>query len=165
MEIEQMTQKDLIEFREHHAHKNNLICPICKKKRNLGDFVVDHQHKSKSEINGENGAGMVRGVICFMCNSTEGRMLSKFKMSGLNRNVEFVDYLRSLADYLDQPTTQFIHPSEKPKEPKLMKRPFAKIAKAYSLEFPKKKPLEYPKTGKATKLIKELSEKYDIPLR
>lgn len=165
MEIVQMSQKELVEFRISEAEKLGHVCPICEIKRNKDDFVVDHQHKTKNEVNGENGAGLVRGVICFMCNSTEGRMLSKFKMSGLNRNVDFPSFLRSLADYLEQDNTHYIHPSEKEKEPKLLKRPFNKIAKLYAEEFPKKKKLEYPKSGKATKLIKELSEKYDVPLR
>jgi len=164
MEIEQMTAKGLIEYRESEAEKMDNVCPICGNKRNLNEWTVDHQHKTKAETNGVNGAGMVRGVICFKCNSTEGRFLSAFKRSGLRYDVEFTDFIRSLADYLDQPNTHYIHPSEKAKEPKLKKRPFNKIAKMYSEEYPKKKMLEYPKSGKATKIIKELSEKYKVPL-
>jgi len=164
MEIVQLEQKDLKEFRETLANEQELVCPICKHKRDLSDFVVDHQHKTKGEKNGENGAGMVRGVICFMCNSTEGRMLSYFKRSGLNKDTSFIDYLRGLADYLDKPTTNYIHPSEKPKERRLMKRPFNKVKKIHDALYPRRKPLEYPKSGKATKLIKEIAEEYGIEL-
>lgn len=164
IEIEQMEAKDLKSFRENLAHEQELVCPICEKKRLLQEFVVDHQHKTKGEKNGHNGAGMVRGVICFMCNSTEGRMLAKFKRSGLNGQIGFADYLRALADYLDTPTMNYIHPNEKIKEPKLMKRPFNKIKKLHDAKFPKRKVLEYPKSGKATKLIKELAEEFDIEL-
>lgn len=164
MKIEQMDSKRLVEYRESEVIALDGICPICKNKRDSSDWTVDHQHKTKSEINGVNGAGMVRGVICFKCNSTEGRMLSAYKRSGLRHEINFTDFLRNLADYLDKPTTHYIHPSEKPKEPILKKRPFNKIAKAYAIEYPKKKKLEYPKSKKATKLIKELSLRYGIPL-
>lgn len=164
MEIIQMEAKELKQFREDLAHAQEHICPICVKKREPHEFVVDHQHKTKGEKNGHKGAGMVRGVICFMCNATEGRMLAKFKRSGLNKDVDFGDYLRALADYLDQPVTQFIHPNEKIKEPKLMKRPFNKIKKIHDELYPKRKKLEYPKSGKATKLIKELAEEHNIDL-
>jgi len=164
MQIVQMTAKDLIKYRESESERMHNICPICGNKRDANEWTVDHQHKTKSETNGINGAGMVRGVICFKCNSTEGRFLSAFKRSGLRYDVEFTTFLRSLADYLEQPKTHYIHPKEKTKEPKLKKRPFNKIAKMYAEEFPKKKILEYPKSGKATKLIKELSERYNVSL-
>jgi len=164
MKIEQMKDSDLKPFRESKALEQQMVCPICEKKRLMQEFVVDHQHKTKAEKNGVNGAGMVRGVICFMCNSTEGRMLSYFKRSGLNSHVDFADYLRGLADYLDQPTTHLIHPTEKPKVKKLLKRPFNKIKKLHDAKFPKRKGLEYPKSGKPTKLIKELAEELSITL-
>ena len=164
MEIEQMEAKDLRQFREDLAHNQELKCPICTLTRELGDFVVDHQHKTKGEKNGHRGAGMIRGVICFMCNATEGRMLAKFKRSGLNKDIAFQDYLRALADYLDTPVTNLLHPNEKVKEPKLMKRPFNKIKKIHDEKFPKRKKLVYPKSGKATKIIKELAEEFNISL-
>ena len=164
MKLIQMNEKDKKEFRDQKAREQNYICPICNQKREPSEFVVDHQHKTKAEKNGENGAGLVRGVICFMCNATEGRMLAKFKRSGLNKDISFQDYLRALADYLDQPTTNYIHPNEKPKERRLMKRPFNKIKKLHDEKYPRRKPLEYPKSGKATKLIKELSEEFGIEL-
>lgn len=164
MEIVQMVDKELKPFRENKAQEQKMICPICQKKRLMQEFVVDHQHKTKTEMNGHNGAGMIRGVICFMCNSTEGRMLAKFKRSGLNGQISFQDYLRALVDYLDVPTTNFIHPNEKPKEKKLMKRPFNKIKKLHDVKYPRRKGLEYPKSGKATKIIKELAEEFTIDI-
>jgi len=164
MEIVQLESKDLKPYREKVALEQDLICPICKNKRDLKDFVVDHQHKTKNEQNGINGAGMVRGVICFMCNSTEGRMLSYFKRSGLNKDTSFSEYLRELASYLEQEPTNMIHPTEKVKEKKLMKRPFNKIKKLHDAKYPKRKKLEYPKSGKPTKVIRDLSEEFGIPL-
>jgi hypothetical protein len=164
IEIEQLEAKDLKAFRESLAKEQQMVCPICNLEREMKDFVVDHQHKTKGEKNGHNGAGMVRGVICFMCNSTEGRMLAKFKRSGLNKDISFVDYLRNLVKYLEQPTTNLIHPNEKVKEKKLMKRPFNKIKKLHDQKYPRRKPLEYPKSGKPTKVIKELAEEFEIDL-
>jgi hypothetical protein len=163
-ELRQLESKDLKPYREKLALEQELVCPICKNKRELKDFVVDHQHKTKSEKNGMNGAGLVRGVICFMCNSTEGRMLSYFKRSGLNKDTDFSQYLRALADYLDQGTTNLIHPTEKEKVKPLMKRPFNKIKKLYEAKYPKRKSLEYPKSGKPTKLIEELAAEFEIEL-
>lgn len=162
MELIQMNASMLKEYREIEAEKMGYVCPICKKKRNPDDFVVDHQHMTKAETLGENGAGLVRGAICFMCNSTEGRMLSKFKMSGLNRDTDFAEFLRSLADYLDKGTTHYIHPNEKPKTPKLGKRVFNKLNKLYIAKYPKRKALEYPKSGKVTKQIQFLLEEFEL---
>ena len=162
MELIQMNEKMLKEYRESEASKQNNICPICKKKRLDNEWTVDHQHKAKDAINGVDGNGMVRGVICFMCNSTEGRMLSKFKRSGLANQISYVEFLRNLADYLEKPTTNYIHPSEKIKERKLSKQAFNKIRKLYIKDYPRRKPIEFPKSGKPTKQIKELAEKYNI---
>ena len=162
MEMVQMTEKMLKEYRAEVSKQQKSVCPVCKKKRMDNEWTVDHQHKAKDAENGINGNGMVRGVICFMCNSTEGRILSRYKRSGLAAQISYSDFLRNLADYLDQPVTHYIHPSEKPKEPKLSKAAFKKIQKLYAIDFPKKKLLDFPKSGKASKLIKELALKYKI---
>ena len=162
MNMIQMEHKELKPYRESKVEELKHICPICKNKRELHQFVVDHQHKTKVEVNGIAGAGLIRGVICFKCNSTEGKMLNRFKRSGLNGEIDFITFLREMANYLEQDTTNIIHPTEKPKIKKLMKRPFNKIKKLHDEEYPKRKSLEYPKSGKATVLIKELSERYDI---
>jgi len=162
--IIQMSGSILKEYRESKVLELGHVCPICNIERKTEEFVVDHQHKTKSEKNGIDGAGMVRGVICFMCNSTEGRLLAKFKRSGLANDITFQYFLRALASYLDQPVTEFIHPNEKSKEKRLMKRTFNKIKKIHDEKYQKRKPLEYPKSGKATKLIRELSEEHGIEL-
>lgn len=159
-----MEQSGLKAFREVVSSDQGFVCPICNLKREPSEFVVDHQHKTKQEKNGTNGAGLIRGVICFMCNSTEGRMLSYFKRSGLGGSISFQQYLRGLAEYLDQPNTNLIHPNEKIKERKLMKRSFNKIKKIHDEKFPNRKKLEYPKSGKVTKLVKEISEEYGVEL-
>ena len=164
MQMRQMEHKELKPFREAEVHKIGHICPICKIKREKHEFVVDHQHKTKVEVNGVNGAGMIRGIICFKCNATEGKMLSRFKRSGLNGEVPFTDFLRELADYLDQDVTDIIHPTEKPKVKKLMKRPFNKLKKLHDDKYPRRKKLEYPKSCKPTKLIKDLSVEFNIEI-
>lgn len=58
-----------------------------------------------------------------------------------------------LADYL-----------EKPKPKKLGKRLFNKIAKLYKEEYSNRKPLEYPKSGKLTKKITELADRYNLTI-
>lgn len=159
-----MQDKELKPFREAKVLELDHICPICKNKREKHEFVVDHKHKTKTETNGVNGAGMIRGVICFKCNSAEGRMLSKFKRSGLHKDTDFADFLRTLADYLELETTNLIHPTEKVKVKPLMKRPFNKIKKLHDIKYPRRKKLEYPKSGKPTKMIVDLAKEFDIEL-
>ena len=66
--------------------------------------------------------------------------------------------LRSLADYLEREPTEYIHPREIPKEPKIGKREFTKLNKYYKGKYPNRKPLEYPSSGKWTNVLKELAD-------
>ena len=164
MVLIQLETKEIKEFREklNKAQKN--ICPITKKPIQIGNHVLDHQHMTKKEVLGENGAGLIRGVLDFRANSWEGKVVNSFKRYGLNKEVDLIDALRNLAEYLEQDNLPYIHPNEKIKPKKLLKRPFNKIKKMYSEKYPKRKVLEYPKSGKATKLILELSKEFNIDI-
>ena len=122
--------------------------------------VLDHKHKLfKDQPLGEDGAGLCRGVIHRSINSWEGRVVNSWRRLGLHKmNKTLPELLRGLADYLEREPTEYIHPSEVPKEPKLGKREFKQLAKIYSEKYPNRKPLEFPKSGKWTKELLELKE-------
>ncbi|MCK5536490.1 MAG: hypothetical protein KAI79_06665 [Bacteroidales bacterium] len=159
----QMEQKELKEYREAIVEEINNRCPICTNTYDKSEFVVDHQHKTKSEEIGKDGAGLIRGVICRYCNSFEGKALGAFVRLGLkNRNADLPELLIQLGKYLKQENTKYIHPNEKPKAPKLGKRIFNRVNKEYKIRNPKKKPLIYPKSGNITKQFNELIKLYNL---
>jgi len=160
-DLKQLKSKDLKALREELYHQQNGICPLCKTKIKLEEAVIDHQHKTQKEEIGVNGAGLVRGVLCNRCNSVEGGMINKFKRYGIYLQ-DYTQFLRNLADYLDQEPLPYIHPTEAPKIPKLGKRNFNKLKKLYKLKYPNRKDLEYPKSGKMSKKWEALFNEFDI---
>lgn len=169
----EMSYSDIKKLKEKLWLENNGKCPLLGIEIPLDKIVLDHIHKLKSEDPSEQ-KGTIRNAIEFRANSIEGRISNSWKRyfgADINNHpIDLPTFLRNLADYLeegaysDSDGNYYIHPTEIKKEPKLSKRVFNKIAKLYREEYPKRKPLEYPKSGKATKKIKELSEKYKISL-
>jgi len=144
------------EFRKAIHIEQNMICPICESYTEHKDTTLDHQHKlNQSEPLGKNGAGCLRGTLCRLCNTFEGRIWNNFTRLGFHKRVpkganpiEYrVKLLRNLADYLESGTYNYIHPSEKPKLSKMGKMIFNRINKAYKLKYPNRKPLEIPKSA------------------
>lgn len=164
MEFNQLKNNELKEFREALTLKQNNICPILNAEMEPGTQVLDHQHKTKKEVMGVNGAGLIRGVLDFRANAWEGKVNNSFIRCGLHKVMDLPTALRNLADYLEQENLPYIHPNEAPKVKKLMKRPFNKIKKLHDLKYPKRKGLMYPKSGKPTKIIIELSKEFSIEI-
>ncbi|QWL58203.1 endonuclease VII [Aeromonas jandaei] len=104
-----LTNKSLQETKQRLFIEQNGICPLCQ--RELDTTIeknhLDHDHS----LDGEQ-AGRVRGLLCLYCNPLEGKILNEFKRSGLaSRSVDYVRYLRRLADYLEADNSQnAIHP-------------------------------------------------------
>lgn len=160
-----LKQADIKELREKLHREQNEICPICKDKTAYDKITLDHQHKKKHEEIGELGKGLIRGTICFTCNSAEGRILSVYQRQGLHKKeIEYTDWLRNLADYLDRENLPYVHPNEVPKEPNIKKSLYNKLKKEYLKTERKKKFPDFPKSGKMTKALKELSEEFQISL-
>jgi hypothetical protein len=122
--------------------------------------VLDHKHKLfKDQPLGEDNAGFCRGVLHRSINSWEGKVFNAYRRLGLHKiDKTLPELLRSLADYLEREPTEYIHPREVPKEPKIGKREFAKLNKLYKEKYPNRKQLEYPSSGKWTNVLKELAE-------
>ena len=156
-QLMQLSNKDIPEYRKAILEEQNGLCAICKDPiTEKTGIALDHQHRTKASIIGENGGGLIRGVLCRRCNSSEGRIWNNSKRFGIK---DLPNWLRSLADYLEEENYPLIHPNEKPKEPILPKRRYNKLKKAYTgrAKFP-----EYPKSKKITKRLQELFKEYEI---
>ena len=102
----------------HLKTKQGGRCALCEKVidvRVMGaksDYVADHDH-----ITGE-----IRGVLCRGCNGAEGKVFTAAATWGKQGfNTEAVaKYLRTLADYLEQPGCGFMYPDHKSDEEKAL---------------------------------------------
>ncbi len=161
MVLKQLKYKDLPALKKQWHEDQNYECPLFGKKYSLEDVVVDHRHKLKSELPDESGKGICRGVIHFQGNAIEGKITNAFKRYGGDKHITLIDFLRNLADYLEKNRSddevKYIHPSEEPKQPKLMKSSYNKLVRAVA---GKQKVPRY--TGKYTKPLRKLYEKYGI---
>jgi len=161
MKLKQLKSTEVQNLRNDILDEQNGCCAIC------GDLItdesgisLDHQHKTSKETIGEDGAGLVRGVLCRACNVWEGKIWNNTQRYRQPESVnERVEMLKSLIAYYEKGTYDIIHHSEKPKEPIVSKRNYNKLKKAYN---GKKKFPEYPKSGKLTMGLGILFEEYDI---
>lgn len=167
--FKEMKQPEIKVLKEKIWEANDKKCPILNIEVPLEKMVLDHIHKLKNEEYSET-KGVIRTALEFRVNAFFGKMENAFKRYGLEKEYNLAEILRNAADYFDEGAYQceegfyYVHPNEVPKVKKLGKREFNKILKQYKIDFPTKKPLEYPKSGKPTKQIIELAEKYGIEL-
>lgn len=153
--MKQLKQSEIKELRDDLLQEQDNKCLICC---NVIDdnACLDHQHKKRLK-----GTGLVRGVLCRSCNVYLGKLENNCKRYSIDLQ-DLPDTLRSIADYLERPHLDFIHPSEKPKRPVLSKRCFNILSKAYNEKYPKRKQLEYPKSKHLTKTLSKIFEELDI---
>lgn len=156
----QLKSKDIKKVRKQLLEAQDGKCQVCGLEIPHGDDVLDHKHRHRLSISlGENGAGLVRGVLCRSCNIIEGKVANAFLRTGKFKDgVPLSEILRGLADYLEKPTTDMIHPTEQAKPPKLMKSSYNQLKKAMNGDGHKIP--EY--TGRLTKKLIKLYSKYDI---
>jgi len=177
MEFIEMKQKDIKPLKEKLWLRNNKKCPVLDKEIPLDKMALDHIHKAKNEEYSIN-KGVIRESLYWKCNSVLGKLENSLKRVGLT-NEEGFDigtFLRNAADYfdrgayIDEDGNCYVHPNEVKKEPKVSKRQYNKCKKLYEKEdfVPKRKNHKkktfpsYPKSGKLTKDLKKMFEKYDI---
>jgi len=159
--LKQLKNNEISYIRTTILVKQDEKCALC------GDIItddsgvsLDHQHMTSKETIGEDGAGLVRGVLCRACNVWEGKIWNNTQRYMQPENVQDrIAMLQSLISYYEKDNYELIHPSEKPKEPKVSKRNYNKLKKAYDgrRKFP-----EYPKSGKLTLGLQVLFEEYEI---
>ena len=124
------------------------VCPICGK--STEKFALDHCHTT----------GLIRDVLCMHCNSFLGRIENNAARHLIKKS-NLSNVLINLSKVLTKEHYRLIHPTEKPKEPKFSKLLFNKIAKWYKVQYPNKKALVYPKSGKLTKSLQVIYEEYN----
>lgn len=166
--MQQIAKSELKELREMLYEEQDGICPILKVEIPVEDMVVDHKHRKKSTPIGENGAGMIRGVIQRSANVVEGKLSNAYVRYGLHKfDITLPDFLRNLADYLENPPLEsefFIHPSEAPPPKKLMRSSFNKLKKEWQNDPQNKFRLfpAFPKSGKMIKALRVMYDHYEI---
>lgn len=149
--IRQLKPTEVKKFRNYILKKQRYRCPICKNK--INDPVLDHSHQKKI-----GGSGLCRGVLCRTCNTFLGKMENNSKRYRISMS-ELPTVLENCAVYLRKEHLPYIHPSEKPKEPKLKKQSYNKLKRVYDMKpaFP-----EYPASGKLTVKLDALFKRYEI---
>ena len=167
MKLKELNWPQLKKLRKVQWLKQNKMCCILKKEIPYDKAVFDHLHKKKGEKIGEDGKGLLRGVLHSQANVFEGKILRLYIRYGLHKLISLPELLRNTADYIEHPPMEpeYIHPSERVFE-KLKKSEYNKVRKDYFKMYPKKKSFpEYPKSKKLTKKIKniisDLEEKHD----
>ncbi len=161
MNLVQLKQKNIKEVRDGILAEQHGLCALCKSPITEETGIsCDHQHRLKKEEIGEDGAGLIRGVLCRACNVQEGKIWNSMRRYIQPENIqERIEWLESLVEYYKKCNYPLIHPSEKPKEPTVSKRQYNKLKKVYQgrARFP-----EYPKSGKLTKKLETLFTKYEV---
>lgn len=159
--LKQLKSSDVTNAREEIMNLQSSICPLCG---NIVERpVLDHKHKfKKSDRNGINGNGLIRGVLCSDCNAAEGKIHNAISRFVTRDSQKEIDFLRNLIKYYESGYYPLIHPTEAPKGKEVSKSKFNKLAKLYKLKYPNKKQLEYPKSKKLTKQLKVLFNEFGI---
>lgn len=100
MLTKRITKKDYPSIKQALFDKQGGCCALCKRplEGDIEKHHLDHDHA----LDGEN-AGRVRGLLCNLCNGTEGIVKHKFNRSGLvSRDVDYIVWLENLLAYLKQ---------------------------------------------------------------
>lgn len=100
MLTKRITKKDYPELKQVLFNNQQGKCALCglPLEGELDKHHLDHDHA----LSGPN-AGRVRGLLCNLCNGTEGIVKHKFNRSGLvSRDVDYIQWLKNLVAYLEQ---------------------------------------------------------------
>ncbi len=159
--MKQLKSTGVTDLRNEILTEQGGACALCNEQITEATGVsLDHQHKTSKEIIGEDGAGMVRGVLCRACNVWEGKIWNNTQRYRQPKGVQDrIGMLTRLIEYYQKGTYNIVHHTEKAKEPTVSKRNYNKLKKAY---VGKKKFPEYPKSGKLTLALQILFDEYQI---
>ncbi len=160
--MRQLKSSDVPKLRKFLLKKQDDKCPICSKE--IKDACLDHSHIKRIK-----GTGLIRGVLCRTCNVFIAKSENNCTRYGI-KQVDLPTILRACAAYLERKHLPYIHPSEAPKPPKLMKSSYNKLCKkhhAYLLLHNGKgespcKLTPFPKSGKLTKPLEKLFEFHNL---
>lgn len=126
-------------------------CPLCGKDLTISD-PMDHQHMTSKETVGQNGAGLLRGMLCSNCNIFLGKIENNSRRYCIK---DLIQWLRNCAEYLSKDNLPYVHYTETHRlKETISKSEYNKIVK-YLKSKGKKYP-KYPKNGYITKKLKEI---------
>lgn len=157
--LQNLKTKDIPLIRKQILEEQGYKCPLCGKTISENDRItLDHQHKyRKSDENGVDGNGLVRGVLCSDCNASEGKIynaMTRFLKQPTKE--QRIEWLENLIKYYKKEPYPYVHPTEVEKPKMLSKRNFNKLNKLCDGK------LEFPKSGKMTKPLQKLYEEFEI---
>ena len=133
-ELQILTQKTQTSLKEQLLSKSN-ICALCECE--IAKPVLDHQHMTSKEIIGQNGAGLVRGVLCNNCNQMLGKIESNSKRFQIK---DLPKFLKNVSKYLVKDNLPYIHSNEtKRLKTPLKKSEYNKMIKEYCILYNKTK--------------------------
>lgn len=162
--LKELKATDVKTIRNEILKEQNYICPLCHKRITESDRItLDHQHKNKkSDINGFNNNGLVRGVLCSDCNCSEGKIWNSTKRFQKAATAQDrIEWLRNLISYYEKEPYPYIHPTEVEKAKTLSKKNFNTLNKLYIAKY-NKKPLVFPKSKKMTKGLQKFYLEFNI---
>lgn len=153
-----LKSSDIKKIKQKILEEQEYRCAICGKPLTLEEACLDHQHKyRKTDVNGVNGNGLVRGVLCREDNCLEGKIFNNSaRFLKQPTNEQRIEWLEKLIEYYKKEPYPYVHPSEVEKPKQLSKRNFNKLNKLCDGK------LEFPKSGKMTKQLQKLYEKFNI---
>ncbi len=163
VELKEITYKELKELRYEQYCKQNGTCPILRQEIEYKDAVFDHKHKIKSEKIGEDGKGLLRGVIHNQANVIEGKIAKLYKRYGLHKFISLPSLLVNIAGYISDPPMkpEYIHPNERLKAKKIGKRDFNRIIKYYFEMYTNRRKLPERKEDKNGKSKIKMNKKFE----
>ena len=165
-ELYQLRPSEIKKARDAIAAKQDGRCYVCQESflNSKATPCLDHQHKRKrSDPNGVDGAGCLRGVLCSACNVLEGKIWNVSYRHKRTKH-QIPTLLRRLALYYEEGWYPCIHPSEKPRAPKVSKLQYNRLKKKLLERRPNAKMPPFPQTKakKITKALEKLFTEFDI---
>lgn len=161
--IQLKNSEELRELKIKWLSEQDNKCPILKQSFEIDAYVIDHAHtKAKEDPNELDGKGFCRGAIHNCANVVEGKILKDFTRYGLGKFISVPDFLRNLADYLENnrfhtDTDIYIHPTEKPLKQRLSKNSYNTLVKTINSSGKKIKiPPFIDKRGNFNKKLEKL---------
>lgn len=152
--LRQLKTTEIAKLRAFLLKKQGGVCAICGTAPTRA--CLDHEHKKRLR-----GSGLVRGTICSNCNVFLGKAENNCVRYGIDIR-KLPIRLRQMAKYLERTHTHHIHPSEKPKPKKLMRRSYNKLYTLYKAA-PVRTPFPaFPKSGKMIKALQTLYNYYKL---
>jgi len=160
-----LKKSEIKQYRNELYKKQGNKCDILQIDIPEEKRVLDHIH---SEHKYYKETGYIRGVIHSDLNVLLGKIENQWNRTSkeLKEQFELDEILILLANYIKKHKNKkdkIIHPREY-KEPKIMKSKYNKLKKLFLEKYPNKKFPDFPKSGKMTKQLLNISKEFNFNL-